>query len=80
MHIAGLGLCFSLLILEPYALFRLVTPSSTVSALQDPIVTGVSPRRGPKAGGTSLTITGLSLLTGRPSEVSVVVGTVPCLM
>ncbi|KAJ8259065.1 hypothetical protein COCON_G00180770 [Conger conger] len=47
---------------------------------QDPIVTQVSPQRGPKAGGTSLTITGQSLLTGRPSEVSVVVGTVPCLI
>ncbi|KAJ8359263.1 hypothetical protein SKAU_G00157880 [Synaphobranchus kaupii] len=47
---------------------------------QDPIVTQVSPQRGPKSGGTSLTIAGQGLLTGRPSEVSVVVGTVPCLI
>ncbi|XP_035243378.1 plexin-B1 isoform X2 [Anguilla anguilla] len=47
---------------------------------QDPTVTQVSPQRGPKAGGTSLTIAGMRLLTGRPSEVSVVVGAVPCLI
>uniref|UniRef100_A0AAY4E0Q9 Plexin-B1 n=1 Tax=Denticeps clupeoides TaxID=299321 RepID=A0AAY4E0Q9_9TELE len=45
---------------------------------QNPVVTEVTPRRGPKAGGTSLTISGRNLLTGRPSEISVLVGTVPC--
>uniref|UniRef100_A0AAY4E0W0 Sema domain-containing protein n=1 Tax=Denticeps clupeoides TaxID=299321 RepID=A0AAY4E0W0_9TELE len=46
---------------------------------QNPVVTEVTPRRGPKAGGTSLTISGRNLLTGRPSEISVLVGTVPCI-
>lgn len=41
---------------------------------------GVSPERGPKAGGTSLTITGRNLLSGRPSDLSVTVGGVPCSM
>ncbi|KAJ8400630.1 hypothetical protein AAFF_G00393990 [Aldrovandia affinis] len=47
---------------------------------QDPVVTHVAPQRGPKAGGTSLTITGRNLLTGRSSDVSVAIGTVPCLI
>uniref|UniRef100_A0A667X8U8 Plexin-B1 n=1 Tax=Myripristis murdjan TaxID=586833 RepID=A0A667X8U8_9TELE len=45
---------------------------------QDPFVMGVSPERGPKAGGTSLTITGRNLLTGRPTDLAVTVGGVPC--
>ncbi|KAI1890455.1 hypothetical protein AGOR_G00153880 [Albula goreensis] len=45
---------------------------------QDPVVTQVSPQRGPKAGGTLLTITGKNLLTGRPSDISVFIGSVPC--
>uniref|UniRef100_A0A672YM46 Plexin-B1 n=1 Tax=Sphaeramia orbicularis TaxID=375764 RepID=A0A672YM46_9TELE len=39
--------------------------SSQTFSYQDPFVMGVSPERGPKAGGTSLTITGRNLLTGR---------------
>uniref|UniRef100_A0A667WXB0 Plexin-B1 n=1 Tax=Myripristis murdjan TaxID=586833 RepID=A0A667WXB0_9TELE len=46
---------------------------------QDPFVMGVSPERGPKAGGTSLTITGRNLLTGRPTDLAVTVGGVPLL-
>ncbi|XP_037534995.1 plexin-B1 [Nematolebias whitei] len=45
---------------------------------QDPVVTAVSPVRGPKAGGTTLNITGQNLLTGRPSDLRVSVGGVPC--
>ncbi|XP_072239125.1 plexin-B1 [Leuresthes tenuis] len=45
---------------------------------QDPFVMGVSPQRGPKAGGTSLTIMGRNLLTGRPSHLSITVGGIPC--
>ncbi|KAK5871897.1 hypothetical protein PBY51_012637 [Eleginops maclovinus] len=45
---------------------------------QDPFVMGVSPERGPKAGGTSLTITGRNLLTGLPSDLTITVGGVPC--
>ena len=41
---------------------------------------GVSPERGPKAGGTALNITGRHLLTGRPSGLAVTVGGVPCSM
>lgn len=40
----------------------------------------VSPERGPKAGGTVLTITGRNLLTGRPSDLTITVGGVPCHM
>uniref|UniRef100_A0A672YLX3 Plexin-B1 n=1 Tax=Sphaeramia orbicularis TaxID=375764 RepID=A0A672YLX3_9TELE len=54
--------------------------SSQTFSYQDPFVMGVSPERGPKAGGTSLTITGRNLLTGRPSDLSITVGGVPCNM
>lgn len=40
----------------------------------------VSPNRGPKAGGTVLTISGRNLLTGRLSDISVTVGGVSCHM
>uniref|UniRef100_G3PBS4 Plexin-B1 n=1 Tax=Gasterosteus aculeatus aculeatus TaxID=481459 RepID=G3PBS4_GASAC len=39
--------------------------SSQTFSYQDPFVMGVTPERGPKAGGTSLTIIGRNLLTGR---------------
>uniref|UniRef100_A0A8C4P0B1 Plexin-B1 n=1 Tax=Dicentrarchus labrax TaxID=13489 RepID=A0A8C4P0B1_DICLA len=42
--------------------------SSQTFSYQDPFVMGVSPERGPKAGGTSLTITGRNLLTGPPPQ------------
>lgn len=47
---------------------------------QDPVLEGVSPQRGPRAGGTILTITGKKLLTGRSSDISVLLGDVPCVM
>ncbi|KAK2857927.1 hypothetical protein Q7C36_005846 [Tachysurus vachellii] len=47
---------------------------------QEPILEGVNPQRGPQAGGTSLTITGKKLLTGRGSDISVLLGSVPCVM
>ncbi|KAG7493073.1 plexin-B1-like isoform X1, partial [Solea senegalensis] len=52
--------------------------SSQKFSYQDPFVMGVSPERGPKAGGTTLTITGRNLLTGRPSDLSITVGGVAC--
>uniref|UniRef100_A0A8D3CNG9 Plexin-B1 n=1 Tax=Scophthalmus maximus TaxID=52904 RepID=A0A8D3CNG9_SCOMX len=52
--------------------------SSQTFSYQDPFVMGVSPERGPKAGGTSLTITGRNLLTGHPFDLSITVGGVPC--
>uniref|UniRef100_A0A3B4Y3F9 Plexin-B1 n=1 Tax=Seriola lalandi dorsalis TaxID=1841481 RepID=A0A3B4Y3F9_SERLL len=52
--------------------------SSQTFSYQDPFVMGVSPEQGPKAGGTSLTITGRNLLTGRPSDLTISVGGVPC--
>uniref|UniRef100_A0A8C1XDW4 Plexin b1b n=1 Tax=Cyprinus carpio TaxID=7962 RepID=A0A8C1XDW4_CYPCA len=45
---------------------------------QDPKLIEVSPQRGPKAGGTTLTITGRKLLTGRVTDISVLLGNVPC--
>ncbi|XP_045931112.1 plexin-B1 [Micropterus dolomieu] len=52
--------------------------SSEIFSYQDPFVMGVFPGRGPKAGGTSLTITGRNLLTGRSSDLTITVGGVPC--
>ncbi|XP_070759639.1 plexin-B1 [Enoplosus armatus] len=52
--------------------------SSQTFSYQDPFVMAVYPERGPKAGGTSLTITGRNLLTGRPSDLTITVGGVPC--
>ncbi|KPP75167.1 plexin-B1/SEP receptor-like [Scleropages formosus] len=54
--------------------------SSQKFSYQDPVVSRVSPLRGPKAGGTLLLITGRNLLTGHLSEVCVFVGDVPCLI
>ncbi|XP_026768647.3 plexin-B1 isoform X1 [Pangasianodon hypophthalmus] len=47
---------------------------------QEPVLEMVSPQRGPRAGGTSLTIKGKKLLTGRSSDISVLLGDVPCLI
>ncbi|XP_053354190.1 plexin-B1 isoform X1 [Clarias gariepinus] len=54
--------------------------SSQTFTYQDPVLEGVSPQRGPRAGGTILTITGKKLLTGRSSDISVLLGDVPCVM
>uniref|UniRef100_A0A3Q3K913 Sema domain-containing protein n=1 Tax=Monopterus albus TaxID=43700 RepID=A0A3Q3K913_MONAL len=54
--------------------------SSQSFSYQDPFVIGVSPERGPMAGGTTLIITGRNLLTGRICSyhsVSLVVGLNP---
>ncbi|XP_056304669.1 plexin-B1 isoform X2 [Danio aesculapii] len=45
---------------------------------QNPVLLAVSPLKGPMSGGTSLTITGRNLLTGRSSEISILIGGVPC--
>ncbi|XP_048462279.1 plexin-B1 isoform X1 [Rhincodon typus] len=47
---------------------------------QNPVLNSISPSRGPKAGGTRLTLNGVNLLTGRPSDVQVFVGDFPCLI
>nr|XP_046252940.1 plexin-B1 isoform X1 [Scatophagus argus] len=52
--------------------------SAQIFSFQDPTLSSIFPRRGPKAGGSSLTIRGRSLRTGHPSEVSVLIGGVPC--
>ncbi|KAL6111379.1 plxnb1 [Pungitius sinensis] len=52
--------------------------SSQTFSYQNPFVMGVTPERGPKAGGTSLTIIGRNLLTGRASDLSITVGGVLC--
>ncbi|KAM6979965.1 plexin-B1 [Aplochiton taeniatus] len=54
--------------------------SFQVFSYQHPLLMEVSPGRGPKAGGTTLTITGKNLLTGRPTDITVTVGGVPCLI
>ncbi|XP_042561348.1 plexin-B1-like, partial [Clupea harengus] len=45
---------------------------------QDPVLMDVFPLRGPLAGGTLLTITGQNLRTGHLSEITVLIGGVPC--
>lgn len=47
-------------------------------AYQDPKVHSISPARGPRAGGTRLTLHGSKLLTGRLEDIRVVVGDQPC--
>uniref|UniRef100_A0A674E957 Plexin-B1 n=1 Tax=Salmo trutta TaxID=8032 RepID=A0A674E957_SALTR len=54
--------------------------SSQRFSFQDPALMGISPQKGPKAGGSALTIMGQSLKTGHPSEVSVLIGGVSCLI
>ncbi|XP_066518969.1 plexin-B1 isoform X2 [Hoplias malabaricus] len=52
--------------------------SSQTFSYQNPVLEGISPQRGPRAGGTSLTITGRKLLTGRASDIIVLLDDVPC--
>uniref|UniRef100_A0A7N6FCS9 Plexin-B1 n=1 Tax=Anabas testudineus TaxID=64144 RepID=A0A7N6FCS9_ANATE len=52
--------------------------SAQVFSFQDPVLSSIFPQRGPKAGGSSLTIRGQRLRTGHPSEVSILIGGVPC--
>uniref|UniRef100_A0A3Q3RV40 Plexin-B1 n=1 Tax=Mastacembelus armatus TaxID=205130 RepID=A0A3Q3RV40_9TELE len=52
--------------------------SAQIFSFQDPVLSSIFPQRGPKAGGSVLTIRGRRLSTGHPSEVSVLVGGVPC--
>nr|XP_012323057.1 plexin-B1 isoform X2 [Aotus nancymaae] len=47
-------------------------------AYQDPKVHSIFPARGPRAGGTCLTLNGSKLLTGRLEDIRVVVGDQPC--
>ncbi|XP_078399398.1 plexin-B1-like isoform X1 [Cetorhinus maximus] len=47
---------------------------------QSPVLNSISPSCGPKAGGTSLTLSGTKLLTGRASDIKVFVGDFPCLI
>uniref|UniRef100_A0A4W6DB47 Plexin b1a n=1 Tax=Lates calcarifer TaxID=8187 RepID=A0A4W6DB47_LATCA len=53
--------------------------SAQTFSFQDPVLSSIFPQRGPKAGGSSLTIRGRRLRTGHPSEVSVLIGGVPCM-
>lgn len=70
----NLGLSIALLITLLFA----ASHALSLSCLQDPILSTISPHRGPKAGGSSLTITGQRLRTGHPNEVSVLIGGIPC--
>ncbi|XP_053324893.1 plexin-B1 [Spea bombifrons] len=54
--------------------------SSQVFTYQNPILTTFSPSRGPKSGGTRVTLLGTKLLTGRLSEIRVLIGDIPCLI
>ncbi|XP_054450706.1 plexin-B1 [Pteronotus mesoamericanus] len=47
-------------------------------AYQDPKLHSIFPSRGPRAGGTRLTLHGSKLLTGRLEDIRVVVGDQPC--
>lgn len=52
--------------------------SGHVFTYQKPELKSISPSRGPKAGGTRLTLTGSKLLTGNPSKIAVLIGHLPC--
>ncbi|XP_019360442.1 PREDICTED: plexin-B1 isoform X1 [Gavialis gangeticus] len=52
--------------------------SGHVFTYQNPELRSIVPARGPKAGGTCLTLLGSKLVTGRPSEISILVGDLPC--
>ncbi|XP_061637326.1 plexin-B1 isoform X2 [Phyllopteryx taeniolatus] len=54
--------------------------SAQTFSFQDPILSSIFPQRGPKAGGSSITIKGRSLKTGHPSDVSVLIGGIPCMV
>ncbi|XP_056241782.1 plexin-B1 isoform X2 [Seriola aureovittata] len=54
--------------------------SAQIFSFQDPVLSSIFPQRGPKAGGSSLTIRGRRLRTGHPSEVSVLIGGIPCMV
>ncbi|XP_069383096.1 plexin-B1-like isoform X3 [Paralichthys olivaceus] len=54
--------------------------SAQIFSFQDPVLSSIFPQRGPKAGGSSLTIRGRRLRTGHPGEVSVLIGGVPCMV
>ncbi|KAM7410855.1 hypothetical protein PAMA_021018 [Pampus argenteus] len=54
--------------------------SAQIFSFQDPVLSSIFPQRGPKAGGSSLTIRGQRLRTGHRSEVSVLIGGVPCVV
>ncbi|XP_013875321.1 plexin-B1 isoform X2 [Austrofundulus limnaeus] len=52
--------------------------SAQIFSFQNPVLSSIFPQRGPKAGGSSLTIRGRRLKTGHPREISVLIGGVPC--
>ncbi|TWW56358.1 Plexin-B1 Semaphorin receptor SEP [Takifugu flavidus] len=54
--------------------------SAQIFSFQNPVLSSISPRRGPRAGGSSITIRGWGLRTGHSSEVSVLIGEVPCMV
>ncbi|KAM4737576.1 plexin-B1-like isoform 1-T1 [Anableps anableps] len=52
--------------------------STKIFSFQNPLLSSISPLRGPKAGGSALTIRGRRLRTGHLHEVGVLIGGVPC--
>ncbi|XP_014888296.1 plexin-B1-like isoform X1 [Poecilia latipinna] len=54
--------------------------SAHTFSFQNPVLSSISPLRGPKAGGSSLTIKGRRLRTGHPREVGVLIGGVSCMV
>uniref|UniRef100_A0A8B9I718 Plexin-B1 n=1 Tax=Anser brachyrhynchus TaxID=132585 RepID=A0A8B9I718_9AVES len=55
-----------------------VTVAGIPCAVDNPELKSIVPTQGPKAGGTCLTLLGSKLLTGHPSEISVLLGDLPC--
>ncbi|XP_033943662.1 plexin-B1 isoform X2 [Pseudochaenichthys georgianus] len=52
--------------------------SAQIFRFQDPVLSSISPQRGPKAGGSSFTIRGRRLRTGHTRDVKVFIGGVLC--
>ncbi|XP_029473245.1 plexin-B2 isoform X2 [Rhinatrema bivittatum] len=57
-----------------------ISPQNVRFTYQDPLPEAISPTEGPKAGGTSLTITGKNLITGSEREFRVELNGVPCIV
>ncbi|XP_029456975.1 plexin-B1 isoform X2 [Rhinatrema bivittatum] len=52
--------------------------SAQTFSYQNPTLNSIFPTRGPKAGGTCLTLTGSKLLTGRASDIRILLGDISC--
>ena len=72
----GACVCF-IFFVSPCCVFQVV-PNDHNPLHQDPLPDAVQPSKGPKAGGTLITISGKFLDTGSKEDVQVTIGDVDC--